>query len=148
MDQAQGTSTWIRYFTTLLASSILRAMRLTVELMRAKPARPRIFNFVSAKINTIQTYVKRKAHKIFRHRFIQTNGNKKTSEKRNYNNKKWNGRIFILQNLILNYFLLFSYPGTACWDPGWRSLWCWSKRSQTYLTQRRHAEIEVGDHDD
>jgi hypothetical protein len=51
------------YFTTLLASSILRAMRLTVELMRAKPARPRIFNFVSAKINTIQTG-KRKAHKI------------------------------------------------------------------------------------
>jgi hypothetical protein len=91
MDQAhrknlyQGTSTWIRYLTTLLASSILRAMRLTVELMRAKPARPRIFNFVSAKINTIQTvYVKRKAHKIFRHRLIQTNGNKNTSEERYY----------------------------------------------------------------
>ncbi len=38
---------------------------MTVELMRAKPARPRIFNFVSAKINTIKrVYVKRKAHKI------------------------------------------------------------------------------------
>ncbi len=37
---------------------------MTVELMRAKPARPRIFNFVSAKINKIQTEVKRKAHKI------------------------------------------------------------------------------------
>ena len=42
--------------STLLASSILSASRLSVELMRANPANPRIFSFVSGKKKTTKNY--------------------------------------------------------------------------------------------